>query len=68
MCFSFGGCIGLKRIEALRKLAFKNNASYGYLILNNVSMTYFIGFQGPNAMLIPQKVKASFTLTALTTS
>ncbi len=43
----------MKRIEALRKLAFKNNASYGYLILNNVSMTYFIGFQGPNAMLIP---------------
>jgi len=43
----------LKRIEALRKVAFKDNASDGYVILNNVSLTYFIGFQGPVAMLVP---------------
>ncbi len=51
--FFSGRCIGLKRIDALRKLAFKNNASDGYVIFNTVSLTYFIGFQGPTAMLVP---------------
>jgi Xaa-Pro dipeptidase len=43
----------LKRIEALRKVAFKDSASDGYLIFNSASLTYFIGFQGPTGMLVP---------------
>jgi Xaa-Pro aminopeptidase len=46
--------ISLKRINALRKLAFTENGFDGYLIFNNSNLLYFLGFSGANALLVPE--------------
>ena len=43
----------MKNLNALKKLAFTENGFDGYLILNEANLTYFIGFQGPVALLVP---------------
>jgi Xaa-Pro dipeptidase len=43
----------LKRINALKKLAFTENGFDGYLIFNNSNLLYCLGFPGAGALLIP---------------
>jgi Xaa-Pro dipeptidase len=44
----------LKRINALKKLAFTENGFDEYLIFNNSNLLYFLGFSGASALLIPK--------------
>jgi Xaa-Pro dipeptidase len=44
----------LKRLGALKKLAFTENGFDGYLICNNSNLFYFLGFSGANALLVPE--------------
>jgi Xaa-Pro dipeptidase len=43
----------LKRINALKQAAFKKDGFNGFLILNTSNLTYFTGFSGASALLIP---------------
>jgi Xaa-Pro aminopeptidase len=43
----------LKRITALKKLAFTENGFDGYLIFNSTNLLYFTGFTGATSLLIP---------------
>jgi Xaa-Pro aminopeptidase len=42
----------LKRISALRKIAFTENGFDGYLIFNSANLLYFLGFPGTSALLV----------------
>jgi Xaa-Pro dipeptidase len=44
----------LKRLGALKKLAFTENGFDGYLICNNSNLFYFLGFSGASALLVPE--------------
>jgi Xaa-Pro dipeptidase len=43
----------LKRINALKQVALRKGGFEGFLILNDVNLTYFTGFSGASALLIP---------------
>ena len=45
--------INLRKIDALRKIAFSNEGLDGYLISNNMNLLYFLGFQGASSLFIP---------------
>jgi len=44
----------LKRVEALRRLAFEKRGFDGFLIANEVNLLYFTGFSGATCLLIPK--------------
>jgi Xaa-Pro dipeptidase len=44
----------LKRINALKQRAFKEDKFDGFLIFNNANLTYLTGFSGASALLIPK--------------
>jgi len=44
----------LKRINALKQAAFRNDGFDGFLIFNDANMVYFTGFSGASALLIPK--------------
>ncbi len=43
----------MKRITALKKLAFTQNGFDGYLIFNSTNQLYFLGFPGTTALFVP---------------
>ena len=43
----------MKRINALKQAAFRKDGFNGFLISNPSNMTYFTGFSGASALLIP---------------
>jgi Xaa-Pro aminopeptidase len=45
----------LKRIEALKQIAFEKKDFDGFLILNEANLLYFTGFSGATCLLIPKK-------------
>ena len=45
----------LKRIEALKQIAFEKNDFDGFLIFNEANLLYFTGFPGATCLLIPPK-------------
>jgi Xaa-Pro aminopeptidase len=45
----------LTRLDNLKKSAFDIKNFNAYLIFNNANMFYFLGFQGPSALLIPDE-------------
>ncbi len=44
----------LKRINALKQVALRKGGFDGFLIFNDVNLTYFTGFSGASALLIPE--------------
>ena len=44
----------LKRVEALRRLAFEKRGFDGFLIANEINLLYFTGFSGATCLLIPK--------------
>ncbi len=44
----------LNRVDALRQRAFKQGKCEGFLVFNGVNLTYFTGFSGASALLIPK--------------
>ena len=44
----------LKRIDALKQKAFKENKFDGYLVFRNTNMIYLTGFSGASALLVPK--------------
>ena len=44
----------LKRVEALRRLAFEEKGFDGFLIANEANLLYFTGFPGATCLLIPK--------------
>jgi Xaa-Pro dipeptidase len=44
----------LKRINALKQAAFRKDGFNGFLIFNAANLTYFTGFSGASALLIPE--------------
>jgi Xaa-Pro aminopeptidase len=44
----------LKRIDALKHAAFREDGFDGFLIFNDANLTYFTGFSGASALLIPE--------------
>jgi Xaa-Pro dipeptidase len=44
----------LKRIDALKQVAFRKGGFDGFLIFNSANLTYFTGFSGASALLIPE--------------
>ncbi len=44
----------MKRVEALRRLAFEKRGFDGFLIANEVNLLYFTGFSGATCLLIPE--------------
>ncbi len=44
----------LNKIEALKKSAFEEGKLDGFLIFNSANLTYFTGFSGATALLIPE--------------
>ncbi len=44
----------MNRVDALRQLASKDGKFDGFLIFNGVNLTYFTGFSGASALLIPK--------------
>ena len=44
----------MNRVDALRQLASKDGKFDGVLIFNSVNLTYFTGFSGASALLIPE--------------
>jgi Xaa-Pro dipeptidase len=44
----------LKRINALKQAAFRKDGFNGFLIFNAANLTYFTGFAGTSALLIPE--------------
>lgn len=44
----------LKRIHALKQAAFRKGGFDGFLIFNSANLTYFTGFTGASALLIPE--------------
>jgi Xaa-Pro aminopeptidase len=44
----------LKRINTLKQVAFRKDGFNGFLIFNSVNLTYFTGFAGASALLIPE--------------
>ena len=49
----------LKRVEALRQLAFEKKGFDGFLVTNGANQLYFAGFPGTACMLIPKKGKTT---------
>jgi Xaa-Pro aminopeptidase len=45
----------LKRIEALKQIAFEQKDYDGFLIANEANLLYFAGFPGASCLLIPKK-------------
>ncbi len=45
----------LKRIYALKQVALREGEFDGFLIFNSANLTYFTGFSGTSALLIPRK-------------
>jgi Xaa-Pro dipeptidase len=43
-----------KRIDALKQAAFREDGFDGFLISNDANLTYFTGFSGASALLIPK--------------
>ncbi|NLE05432.1 MAG: aminopeptidase P family protein, partial [Crenarchaeota archaeon] len=48
----------MTRLDSLRKIAFVEHGFDGYLIFNDANLTYFLGFQGPAALLVPPRGEA----------
>ena len=48
----------MKRIQALRQLAFEKKGFDAFLITNKVNIKYFVGFPGTACILIPKKGKS----------
>ncbi|MBN1245583.1 aminopeptidase P family protein [Candidatus Bathyarchaeota archaeon] len=44
----------MKRIDALKQAAFREDGIDGFLIFNSTNLTYFTGFSGASALLIPK--------------
>ena len=44
----------MKRINTLKQVAFRKDGFNGFLIFNSVNLTYFTGFAGASALLIPE--------------
>ena len=44
----------LKRINALKQVAFRKGRFDSFLIFNATNLTYFTGFSGASALLIPE--------------
>jgi Xaa-Pro dipeptidase len=44
----------LKRVEALKKIAFEKKGFDGFLIANEANLLYFAGFPGASCLLIPK--------------
>lgn len=44
----------MKRINSLKQAAFRKDGFNGFLILNSANLTYFTGFAGASALLIPE--------------
>jgi Xaa-Pro dipeptidase len=49
----------LNKIAALKKLAFSRTQKDAFLIFNSTNLTYFAGFSGATALLIPQDGESS---------
>jgi Xaa-Pro aminopeptidase len=49
--------VNLKRIEALKQLAFEKKGFDGFLVTNGANQLYFAGFPGTACILIPKKGK-----------
>ncbi len=45
----------LKRVEALKRIAFEKKGFDGFLITNEANLLYFTGFPGATCLLIPKK-------------
>ena len=45
----------LNRINALKQAAFKEGKFMFFLIFNSINLTYFTGFPGATALLIPEQ-------------
>jgi Xaa-Pro aminopeptidase len=45
----------LKKIEALKQIAFKKKSFDGFLITNEANLLYFTGFPGASSLLIPKQ-------------
>jgi Xaa-Pro aminopeptidase len=45
----------LKRVEALKQIAFEQKGFDGFLICNEANLLYFTGFSGASCLLIPKK-------------
>ena len=43
----------MRKLDALRKIAFSNEGFDGYLISNSVNLLYFLGFQGASSLFVP---------------
>ncbi|MEM3626760.1 MAG: Xaa-Pro peptidase family protein [Candidatus Bathyarchaeia archaeon] len=44
----------MKRVEALRQMAFEEEGFDGFLIMNEANLLYFTGFPGTSCLLIPK--------------
>lgn len=43
----------LKKLDALKKIAFSNKGFDGYLISNSANLLYFLGFHGASSLFVP---------------
>ncbi len=50
---------GLKRVEALRQLAFEKKSFDGFLVTNGANLLYFAGFPGTACILVPKTGKST---------
>ena len=55
----------MNRINALRQLAFKEGKIDYFLIFNSANLTYFTGFPGATALLIPEQGKGVLYVSAV---
>ena len=55
----------MKRIDALKKLAFKEGIFDFFLIFNNTNLTYFTNILGATAMLIPEQGESVLYVSAV---
>ncbi|MBT0160562.1 aminopeptidase P family protein [Candidatus Bathyarchaeota archaeon A05DMB-2] len=44
----------MNRVDALRKVAFKEDKFDGYAVFNGINLTYLAGFSGSSALLVPR--------------
>ncbi len=51
--------INLRKLDALRKIAFSSEGFDGYLISNSMNLLYFLGFQGASSLFIPAEGEGS---------
>ena len=55
----------MNRINALKQSAFKNENLTAFLILNSANLTYFTGFAGATALLIPKRGESILYVSAV---